>query len=95
MKAEAAEMLAAEAGDGSEFIKRPRAREVGFHALPDAPEPVVSGVGLGETQDVVVDEFAPMVEGGGAVSGNTLGVKSFDGGLERGGFEMAGHRREG
>ena len=88
-------MLAAEAGDGGKFIKRPRAGEVDFHSLPDAPEPVVGGVRLGETQDVVVDEFAPMMEGGGAVRGNAFGVEAFDGSLERGGFEMAGHRRDG
>ena len=42
LAAEAAEVLAAETGDGGEFLQRPRAGEVGFHALPDAPETVVA-----------------------------------------------------
>ena len=65
LAAEAAQVFLADAGDAGEIGEGPGFGEVGLDALPEPPEAVVWMPWLGEADDVVVDEFRPMMERGG------------------------------
>ena len=79
LAAEAAEVFVAHAGDGGEFVEGPRSFQIGFDDLPHAPESLVRDVRAGEAEDVVMDEFGPVVESGCAAAVSGFGVEPFDG----------------
>jgi hypothetical protein len=80
--AHAAEVFLADASECGEVGETPVACGVFLDFVPDAPEAVVGLFGLGEAEDVLVDEFGPVVEHGCAVDAGGFGVEALDGHAE-------------
>lgn len=76
--AEAAEMFATAMGESAEIGERPVASGFGGDGVPDFWEAIIDMPGLGETEDVELDQFHPMMEGGGLGLAELLVVEAED-----------------